>query len=135
MLARSAFDIFYDLFAEALHCLSHRRLLNGNDEPQTPVFQITLSGPIIANVREMQGHMTLSKNDSCKLQDLRLGQQVTIRPWLGCSAKLRFSVIANLTGRDKEVDRGPLLSVTTYNLVFMALFVCPIRSPPFQPQT
>jgi hypothetical protein len=80
--------------------------------------------------------MTLSNNGSWKLRDLSLCQKVTIRPYLGSSAKVRSSAIANLTGGDKEVDRGPLLSVTAYNLVFIRFFFLTDQTPPpFQPQT
>ena len=51
MLARGALEIFDDLLARALRCLSHRPLLSGNDEPETLSYQIALFGPIGADVR------------------------------------------------------------------------------------
>ena len=44
-------DIFDDLLARALRCLSHRPLLSGYDEPETLSYQLTLFGPIGADVR------------------------------------------------------------------------------------
>ncbi|WP_371224389.1 primase-helicase family protein [Roseovarius sp. 2305UL8-3] len=52
MLARGAFDVFDDLRARALRCLSHRPLLSGYDEPETLPYQIPLFGPIGADVRQ-----------------------------------------------------------------------------------
>ena len=52
MFARGALDIFDDLFARALRRLSHRPLLGGYDEQQTLSSQMTLFGPIGADVRQ-----------------------------------------------------------------------------------
>ena len=38
----------------ALRCLSHAPLLSGYDEPETFPYQITLIGPIGADVRQLQ---------------------------------------------------------------------------------
>ena len=49
------FDIFDQLLAGAFacsSCLSHRPLLSGYDEPKTLSYQITLFGPIGADVRQ-----------------------------------------------------------------------------------
>ena len=51
MLARGALDVFDDLLAGALRCLSHRPLLGGYDEQQTLSWQIALFGPISADFR------------------------------------------------------------------------------------
>ena len=52
LLARGALDVFDDLLAGALTCLSHRPLLSGYDEPETLSYQIDLNGPIGADVRQ-----------------------------------------------------------------------------------
>ena len=52
MLARGALDIFDDLLAGVLRCLSHRPLLNGYHEPETLFYQIALFGPTGADVRQ-----------------------------------------------------------------------------------
>ena len=55
MLAGRPFDIFDDLLARAFacsSCLSHLPLLSGYDEPTTLSYQITLFGPISADVRQ-----------------------------------------------------------------------------------
>ena len=52
MLTRGALDVFNDLLARALRCLSHRPLLSGYDEQQTLSWQIALFGPIGADVRQ-----------------------------------------------------------------------------------
>ena len=62
MPAGGAFDIIDDLLARAPACssrLSHRPLLGGYDEPETLSYQITLFGPIGADVRQdcMDGQM------------------------------------------------------------------------------
>ena len=44
-------DVFDDLLAGALCCLSHLPLLRGYDEPETLTYQIALSGPANADVR------------------------------------------------------------------------------------
>ncbi|WP_251363966.1 permease, partial [Epibacterium ulvae] len=52
--AVGAFDIFDDLLARTFagsSCLSHLPLLSGYDEPETLSYQITLFGPIGADVR------------------------------------------------------------------------------------
>lgn len=41
-----AFDVFDDLLAGALFCLSHLPLLSGYDEPEILPYQITLFGPM-----------------------------------------------------------------------------------------
>jgi hypothetical protein len=46
LLAGCTFNIFDDLLARALGCLSHRPLLGGDDEPETLTYQIRLVGPI-----------------------------------------------------------------------------------------
>ena len=56
MLAGHPFDIFDDLLARAFACstcLSHLPLLSGYDEPRTLSYQITLFGPISADVRQI----------------------------------------------------------------------------------
>jgi hypothetical protein len=61
MFAGGPFDIFDDLLARAFtcsSCLSHLPLLSGYDEPTTLSYQITLFGPISADVRQL-----------CTLQD------------------------------------------------------------------
>ena len=50
MLAGGPLDIFDDLLARAFGCLSHVPLLGGYDEPETLSYQITLFGPIGADV-------------------------------------------------------------------------------------
>ena len=54
MFARGAFDIFDGLLARTFagsSCLSRLPLLSGYDEPRTLSYQITLFGPIRADVR------------------------------------------------------------------------------------
>ena len=52
LFARGTFDVFDDLLAGALCCLSHFPLLSGYDETETLPYQITLFGPIGADVRQ-----------------------------------------------------------------------------------
>ena len=56
MLAHSLLDIFDDLLARAFACasyLSHVPLLSGYDELETLSYQITLFGPIGADVSQI----------------------------------------------------------------------------------
>ena len=52
MFARGALDVFDDLLARAFRCLSHRPLLGGYDEQQTLSWQMTLFGPMGADVKQ-----------------------------------------------------------------------------------
>ncbi len=49
-------DVFDDLLAGALGCLSHLVLLGGYDEPETLPYQIALFAPISADVRQPPLH-------------------------------------------------------------------------------
>jgi hypothetical protein len=60
LFARGTLDVFDDLLARAFacsSCLSHLPLLSGYDEPITPSNQITVFGPISADVRQMKSLM------------------------------------------------------------------------------
>jgi len=57
MLAGRPLDVFDELLARAFacsSCLSHLPLLSGYDEPTTLSYQITLCGPISADVRHFR---------------------------------------------------------------------------------
>ena len=68
MFARYPFDVFDEFLAGALSgssCLPHAPLLSGYDELKTLSYQISLFGPISADVRyyeimAVSGHVTLS---------------------------------------------------------------------------
>ena len=68
MLAGRAFDVFGDILVRAVPCvgcLSHVPPLGGYDEPETLSYQLTLFGPIGADVR----HARLEKvPPMCKSQ-------------------------------------------------------------------
>jgi hypothetical protein len=60
MQARRSLDVFDDLLARAFacsRCLSHFPLFSGDDEQRTLSYQITLFGPISADVRQYVGGM------------------------------------------------------------------------------
>jgi hypothetical protein len=52
MLARGAFDVFDNLLARALRCLSLIPFLSDCDAPETLSYQGTLLGPKGADVRQ-----------------------------------------------------------------------------------
>lgn len=51
MFAGRPLDVFDDLLASALRCLSRHPFFSGYDEPETLSYQITLFGPIGADVQ------------------------------------------------------------------------------------
>ncbi len=117
--ARGPLDVFDDLLARALRCLSHRPLLSGYDEPETLSYQIPLIGPIRADVRQfviaVLNVMTTCPITARTRTDLHLHMDVE------CRKTCRSPEVSRVTTRKKEVvpDFRPVCSLVKMDQGFI----------------
>ena len=108
MLAGRPLDVFDDLLARALLCLSHRPLLGGYDEQQTLSYQIRLIGPISADAR----HLKLYEAEGLEVQTRILGNllgyyQVEFGPQNQIVHMWGYTDLADRTKRRGELVQDP----------------------------